>query len=85
MSKLTDWMRGASSDDLIAVIAGERPAGMPPRNGGSMAEADANANLIAAAPDLLAALEGLVAVVGKDDWRCIEAKEAIAKAKGEAE
>ena len=33
MSKLTDWVKKATDDDLVDVIAGERPAGMPPRRG----------------------------------------------------
>lgn len=56
------------------------------------AEADANARLIAAAPDLLAALEGLVAILNDGGWIGDNpepgspgyiARAAIAKARGE--
>jgi hypothetical protein len=52
----------------------------------SVEEQKANAHLIAAAPDLLAALETLVRVhdTGQSDFGCLEiARAAIAKAKGE--
>ena len=29
MSELSEWIRDASSEDLVAVVAGERPEGMP--------------------------------------------------------
>lgn len=51
---------------------------------GDDAQAAANAQLIAAAPELLAALERVLADVpcdGLDDWE-IQARAAIAKAKG---
>ena len=48
--RLSDWLRDASDRELLSVIAGERPAGMPPARA-------SNARLIAAAPDMLAALE----------------------------
>lgn len=60
------------------------------RDGTWRERAEANARLIAAAPELLAALEGLVAHVEDDhvlhDGDCdpvVQARAAIAKAKGE--
>ena len=47
------------------------------------AQLTANARLIAAAPEMLAALERLIDVVGEEDVASIEA--VIAKAKGESE
>lgn len=47
-------------------------------------EAKANASLIAAAPDLLEALEKAVARQGFSNDELISAREVIAKAKGEA-
>lgn len=53
----------------------------------SKEEAEANARLIAAAPDLLEALEltlNAVCLAGwYDDYSAVKAREAIAKAKGE--
>jgi hypothetical protein len=46
-------------------------------------EALANAHLIAAAPDLLEALESMLAITDRDHVVWDEAREAIAKAKGE--
>ena len=50
----------------------------------SPTERDANARLTAAAPDLLAALEGIQGRLnpGPDQWRAVH--EAIAKAKGQS-
>ena len=51
-------------------------------------EDDANARLIAAAPDLLSALGMLVKMIEDDDWTTVEldeAREAIAKAEGSDE
>ncbi len=47
--------------------------------------ADANARLIAAAPELLAALEKMIEPYGPADdcWQIREARAAIAKARGE--
>lgn len=46
-------------------------------------EAQANANLIAAAPDLLEALEGYVSDCTNDECeRCISARAALARATG---
>ena len=50
-------------------------------------EAKANARLIAAAPELLDALEGLLGLAERDGWLHIavnQARAAIAKAKGES-
>ena len=44
---------------------------------------EANARLIAAAPDMLAELERLIDAVGEEDVNCIEA--VIRRANGEAE
>jgi hypothetical protein len=56
-----------------------------PKNGfaATLAEQQANARLIIAAPDLLAACERLLNTVGCDDWSAQEAaRDAIAKAEG---
>ena len=45
-----------------------------------LAEALANARLIAAAPELLEALKGLLEQTGLDGWRAEKARDAIAKA-----
>ena len=45
-----------------------------------LAEALANARLIAAAPELLEALRGLLEQTGLDEWRAEKARDAIAKA-----
>jgi hypothetical protein len=50
--------------------------------GTSAAEADANARLIAAAPDLLAALKAVVAFTGAHGGPYADARAAIAKAEG---
>lgn len=54
-------------------------------NGHREQEAQANARLIAAAPDLLAALEALLSDVGPSSGlpSAIQAREAIAKARGQ--
>jgi hypothetical protein len=51
--------------------------GLPP------GEVEANINLIAAAPDLLAALEGVLRVADRQTAEFEAARAAIAKAKGE--
>ncbi len=50
--------------------------------GRTLEEAEANANLIAAAPDLLAALEEVVAISDRKHNAWDKAHAAIAKAKG---
>ncbi|MEN6665525.1 MAG: hypothetical protein ABFD85_16170 [Phycisphaerae bacterium] len=50
--------------------------------GTSAAEADANARLIAAAPDLLAALKAVVAFTGAHGGPYADARAAITKAEG---
>lgn len=47
-------------------------------------EAEANARLIAAAPEMLEALEGILAITDRDHAAWNKARAAIAKAKGEA-
>ena len=70
-------------EDLIAKVVADAPT-----DGDMEAEGAANARLIAAAPDLLEALEGLCAAYGPYItghvvwWK--DAIDAIAKAKGEA-
>lgn len=57
---------------------------LQPRNG-DIQEREANANLIAAAPELLEALENILIYLGDwdtDDEECVAARAAIAKAKG---
>ena len=49
----------------------------------SLEEFEANANLIAAAPELLEALEDIINANGMYEERIVNAKKAIAKAKGE--
>jgi len=45
-------------------------------------DADANAHLIAAAPDLMAALKGVMVSFAGDDLKLASARAAIAKAEG---
>jgi hypothetical protein len=62
----------------------------PANSGAAYIDADANAALIAAAPDMLAACEAIAAQLGGGDsftqWEAAKAQllAAIAKAKGEA-
>lgn len=72
-------------EGILAVI--------PPLNDADEPDADtaergahdeANSRLMAAAPDLLAALEGLIVLVGGQSWAAVDkARAAIAKAKKE--
>ncbi|KKM78764.1 hypothetical protein LCGC14_1356680 [marine sediment metagenome] len=75
-----DW--DGKSDPGVPIASMDREPG----NGTRPVERDANARLIAAAPDLLAALEGLVdRFDGSEDGEAVEfvaARAAIDKAKG---
>lgn len=77
------WIETNGNDDTIAEIHRRRRMGSVY----SCEEADANARLIAAAPDLLEALEEFMAhgeqAFGHDFEVMVKARAAIAKARGE--
>lgn len=80
-SDLYEYGGGVAGDKPIATVwrgwYGEEEAGFP---------LEANARLIAAAPELLEACEGLLGLAERDGWLHIAvnaARDAIAKAKGE--
>jgi hypothetical protein len=89
MSKHTPGPWEATKGYTPLVMAGETlictPSARRDGIGGmQLSEVDGNANLIAAAPELLAALERLIADISPDSaevWR--QAFDAVAKARGE--
>lgn len=90
------YVSGPFGGDICDCYMMSNPTALSVRNGGDSRpihfqheDADANARLIAAAPDLLEALKACVTMYGDenpdDDWTCIKlARAAIAKATGEA-
>ena len=83
--KMEEWTRAEDSGKINIIAHG--PIAYTGDNGNGPENAEANAALIAAAPDLLAALRGLVhrctsEGVGTSWANMNDAREAIAKAEG---
>jgi len=82
----------ASNGKLVRVSTGTRPPiticgvhRVGDRGGAQQCDPLANARLIAAAPEMLEALEGIVRVADRATPEFDAARAAIAKAKGEAQ
>lgn len=77
-----DCYEDRDPDDMIAIVFHQSEPFVRPED--RKGERVANAALIAAAPDLLAALDAMVAVFGCEcDSEIVIARAAIAKARGE--